>query len=117
MNRNDMKLVLFLVLFILVFFLLKNINSSKDKVANVYYNDELIKTISLNEDGLYTVLGDNGDVVIEVLDNKIRVIEENSLKNLCSKQGYISESYESIVCLPNRIVININSDDYDAVVK
>lgn len=110
-----MKLVLFLVLFILVFFLLKNINSSKDKVANVYYNDELIKTISLNEDGLYTVLGDNGDVVIEVLDNKIRVIEENSLKNLCSKQGYS----DIIVCLPNKIVIKVENADneLDGVVK
>lgn len=115
MNRNDMKLVLFLALFILVFFLLKNINVSKDKVANVYYNDELIETISLNKDGLYTVLGDNGDVVIEVSDNKIRVVEETSKRNLCSKQGYS----DIIVCLPNKIVIKVENslNELDGVVK
>jgi len=115
MNKNDIKLVLFLILLILVFFLIKNINDDKEKVAKVYYNDELIKTISLNEDGEYTVLGDNGEVVIEVSDNKIRVVEETSKNNLCSKQGYA----DIIVCLPNKIVIKVENDDneLDGVVK
>ena len=48
----------------------------------------------------------------------IRVIEENSPRHLCSKQGYIKDSMESIICLPNRIVIEIDTiEELDAVVK
>ena len=115
MNKNDIKLVLILLFIILAFFTYKSINNSKDKIAKVYYNDKLIKTISLNEDNIYTVEGYNGEVVIEVKNNKIRVIEETSEKNLCSKQGY----GDVIVCLPNKIVIKVENDDkkLDGVVK
>lgn len=115
MNKNDIKLVLFLILIVLVFFLIKIFNNSKAKYANVYYNDKLIETISLDIDGIYTVDGYNGEVVMEVKDNKIRVIEETSKRNLCSKQGY----GDVIICLPNKIVIKVENSDseLDGVVK
>ena len=54
---------------------------------------------------------------IEVKNKKIRVITENSPLHLCSKQGFISKSYETIVCLPNKIVIKIENDkNLDGVV-
>lgn len=113
MNKNDIKLVLLLLLIVIIFFLFKS--SNKGNVANIYYNDELIKTISLDIDDIYTVNGYNGEVVIEVKDNKVRVIEEVSNRNLCSKQGY----GEVIVCLPNRIVIKVEKKDneLDGVVR
>ena len=46
-----------------------------------------------------------------------KVVEEKSPLHLCSKQGYISKSYETIVCLPNKIVIKLESnDDLDVIV-
>jgi len=115
MNKNDVKLILVLVLFLLVFFLLKSFDNSSEKIANVYYNDEIIKTISLSNDDVYEVDGYNGKVVIEVKNNKIRVIEETSERNLCSKQGY----GDIIICLPNKIVIKVENNDseLDGVVK
>ena len=115
MNKNDIKLVLFLILIILIFFFIKTLDNNKEKYANVYYNDELIKTISLDTDGIYSVDGYNGEVVMEVKDNKIRVIEEISKRNLCSKQGY----GDVIICLPNKIVIKVENSDneLDGVVK
>ena len=115
MNKNDIKLVLILLFIILSFFIYKSINNSENKIAKVYYDDKLIKTISLDKDELYTVKGYNGEVVIEVKNNKIRVIEETSEKNLCSKQGY----GDIIVCLPNKIIIKVENDDnkLDGVVK
>ena len=57
----------------------------------------------------------NGNVKIKAGNGRIKVIEETSEKHLCSKQGYIEESYETIVCLPNKIVIKITSGEkYDA---
>lgn len=115
MNKNDIKLILILLLLILIFFLFKSSSDDNKKVAYVYYKDEVIKTISLNEDGKYVVDGENGKVIMEVSDNKIRVIEETSEKNLCSKQGY----GDIIVCLPNKIVIKVKKEDneLDGVVR
>lgn len=120
MNKNDIILcaiILVISLFILGIFKIKD---NKNKEAIVYHNNDVILKIDLTdrESRTYTVNGDNGDVVIETVDGKVKVVEEISPKHLCSIQGYIENSMESIICLPNRIVIKINEkDDIDTVVK
>ena len=115
MNKNDFKLIFILIIFIIILFPFFNIKNN-DK-ALVYYKNELILSIDLNIDKTYEVNGKNGTVKIVVKDNKIKVDSENSPKHICSKQGYISKSYESIVCLPNEIVIKIeNKEEIDSKV-
>ncbi len=108
MNRVDFKLI-FLVLFISIssLILLKN---NDLKIAYVYYENNLILKLPLNKNKIYTVDGFNGEVVIEVKDNKVRIIEETSPLNICSKMGFIKESYESLICLPNKIIVTIESN-------
>ena len=115
MNKSDWKLVISLVLVIIISFTLLFLfkNSNTPKKALVYYEDELVLEIDLSLKGEheYHVSGYNGDILIKTNDNKIKVEEENSPNHICSKQGYISRSYESIVCLPNEIVIQIKKND------
>jgi len=115
MNKNDIKLILLLILLLIGFFTFKKISNFEEKIAKIYYNDMIIETISLSNDGFYKVKVYNGDVVMEVKDNKIRVVEEISERNLCSKQGF----EDVIICLPNKIVVKVESSDseLDGVVK
>ena len=119
MNKNDLKLIvllLFLVSLSISFYLFNN--ERKAKKAIVYYENNLILTIDLGINKNYIVEGYNGEVEIVVKDNKIKVVRETSPYHLCSKQGYISNSYEVIICLPNKIIIEIESmDNYDTVVR
>ena len=117
MNKSDLKLVFVLLFISIICVVVFKLIGKSGGSALVYHDGELIKTIDLSIDNKYVVSGDNGDVVIVVSGGKIKVDEENSPLHLCSKQGYISNTYESIVCLPNKIVINISGDDLDAVVK
>ena len=118
LNKSDLKLIGFLVIVIILSIIV--INQKKDdgnKLAIVKHNNEIILSIDLSVDNTYTVKGDQGDVLIVVKDGKIKVEEENSPLHLCSKQGFIEQSYETIVCLPNRISIEIQNNDLDAVVR
>jgi hypothetical protein len=120
MNINESDIRLIFVLFVIISISFIFISLSKDnthKKAIVKHNNDIVLTIDLSIDKEYLVKGDQGDVKIVVKDNRIRVEEENSPLHLCSKQGYISESYETIICLPNKISIEIESDDIDAVVR
>lgn len=122
MNRYDFILISVILFLCLLFLGITYINGEKDaNVAYVYYDNKLIKTIDLRIDETkeYIVKGYNGDVVIETKKNQIRVKEEKSPLNLCSKQGFISSSLETIVCLPNKVIIKIESsnDELDAVVR
>lgn len=107
MNKSDIKLIAVLIVTFIFLSLILNINTSKGNVAQIYFNDKLIKTVDLKKNDSFIVEGFNGPVKIIVKNNKIKVVNEDSPNHICSKQGYISSSYETIVCLPNKIVIKI----------
>ena len=112
MNKSDIKLIIIILLIaITVLFVIAIIDKNNSKEALVYYDNNLVLTIDLNEseEKIYIVDGFNGEVKIIAGNGKIKVDEEESPLHLCSKQGFIEESYESIVCLPNKIVIKISS--------
>lgn len=120
MNKHDCKLIVGLLIvigFILVMFSV--MEKSNTKIAKVYYENQVISTIDLTKNSEYQVEGYNGVVNIVVKDGKIKVDSENSPQHLCSKQGYISASYETIICLPNKITITIENydDKLDTIVK
>ncbi len=112
MNKNDWILI-FIVLIIAAFLFFNYLSDKQGNNALVYHENDLILTIDLNINDIYEVIGDNGKVVIQVNDNKIKVNEETSLYHLCSKQGYISKPKEAIICLPNKIIIEIPSENND----
>lgn len=117
MNKSDFKLVGILLTVSLIGILGFKLFSKSGNSAFVYHDGNLVLTIDLSVDKEYVVAGDLGDVAIVVRDGKIKVEEETSPLHLCSKQGFIDNSTESIVCLPNKIVINIGDNEFDAVVK
>ena len=117
MNKNDWILIGTILILSGALFLIYFLNKSTANIAYVYHANDLIMTIDLTIDKQYEVNGDNGIVKIEVVDNKIRVIEENSPRHLCSKQGVISNSGQSIICLPNKIIIELPNEDIDVEVS
>ena len=120
MNKQDKILTVVIIIFILIILLIFKVTEKTDNLnAFVYYEDDLILTIDLNEEEkIYEVDGYNGTVYISAGNGKVKVEDEDSPLHLCSKQGYISKSYETIVCLPNKIVVKIEAaSDIDAIVK
>ena len=120
MNKQDKMLILIIFIIFIILFLVFKITEKKDNLnALIYYENNLILTIDLNtEEKEYIVDGYNGKVKLLAGNGKIKVSDEISPLNLCSKMGYISKSYEQIVCLPNKIIIKIDSkDELDTVVE
>ena len=74
---------------------------------------------SLDEEGVIDIRIDDkvvNSVVIE--DGRAYMSYADCPDKLCIKQGRISDTSKSIVCLPNRVVVSIESDKkggYDAV--
>ena len=105
-------------------------NTIEDGVAAVYYNSTKILEIKL-EDGTYKVFdntriiaidddnfiyhveGSNPyGVTIEYANNKVRVIDEESPKHICQTQGWTNSVLFPLTCLPNNIVIAIETGEY-----
>lgn len=117
MNKSDIKLVFIILFIVSVLLIFINVNREECNMAEVYYENKLIRSISLDIDGEYIVDGELGDIVLEVKNKKIRVKSENSPKNICSKMGYIDDKVSTLICLPNKIIVKIVGDtEIDGVI-
>lgn len=114
MNRSDKSFIAIVLILSLTLFLstsrLAKVISADEAVALVTHRDKEILRIKMSESGLYKITGDEGPMVIEVRDGSIRVKEEVSPLNYCSLQGWVSKTRTPIVCLPNRVVVEIESN-------
>lgn len=86
-------------------------SKSSNLTAYVYYQNDLVLTIDLSvlpeEITTYEVEGYNGNITIAAKHNAVAVIKENSPYHLCSQQGFISSTNQSLICLPNKVYIKL----------
>lgn len=126
MNKADKLFIMIVAVFACLMYvpLLWNAyqDADREKEVVVSYKDREILRKSLSLNDVYTVEGTLGDVQVEVKDKKVRVEKENSPNHLCSIQGWVEDANRPIVCLPNNIVVQIETsgesdDDVDTVIQ
>ena len=85
--------------------------------AQIYLQGELIRTVSLAEDQVFTVEGAYCNT-IEVRDGKIGIRQSDCPGEDCVACGWLEGTGRSIVCLPNGLEIRVvgTQDDVDFVV-
>ena len=90
-----------------------------DCVADIYQDGELLTSIPL--DGVdapyrFIVTGENGCVnELEVRSDSIGMVSTDCPDKLCVHQGFIDRPGLPIVCLPNKLVIQLRQADSEAV--
>lgn len=92
----------------------------KAEKAEIYVDGRLEYVYPLQEEQkLFFVNTPIGGVNVEIKDKKIRVTTSNSPLKLCVKQGWIDGVGESIIGVPDRLLIQIvgeiSEDDEDYV--
>lgn len=89
-------------------------NSSMEKFVSIQVNGSEIKKVKLDSSSNGLILPietDYGYNVLEFTDSSVRSIEASCPDKIDVKQGYISNPGETIVCLPNRLLVEIVSID------
>ena len=88
--------------------------SNKDKYVSVQVNGQEIKKIIFDKNIIGKTIpieSEYGYNLLEIGDDEIRVIEADCPDKIDVKQGKISRIGETIVCLPNRMVVEIKGVD------
>ncbi|MCD8047047.1 MAG: NusG domain II-containing protein [Clostridiales bacterium] len=124
-RRSDLLLIGGLIavgLVLTAFVLLSRMGGQSDSLTVVIRQDgEVVATLPLEEDAAYTVQREDGAVNRVVIEDGAVYMEEASCPDrLCVKQGKIRYAGDSLICLPNRVVVEITGQDdlgLDAVAK
>ena len=91
--------------------------SSTGDLVVVKVNGEVYGKYSLTKDRTITVNRDGHMNKITIKGGKVQVSKSNCKNQVCVKQGSISSTHQSIVCIPNRVVVSIEGKDgeYDVI--
>ncbi len=118
MTKWDKILIVFIVIVSLAslgFVKNKAVNTN-EKYVSIQVNGEEVKKIIFDKKVIgktIPIKTDFGYNLVEIGDERVRVIEADCPDQIDVKQGYISHPNELIVCLPNRFVIEIIGGDQD----
>ncbi|ACI18863.1 NusG domain II-containing protein [Dictyoglomus thermophilum] len=106
-------IVIFLLLALLLFYF--NYTKGEGTILKVYVNNKEVLSKSLIEikDGdRFEVKGPLGISIFEYVKGKgVHMISSPCPDKLCVKQGFINKKEESIICLPNKIIITLEAKE------
>jgi hypothetical protein len=111
LRTGDIFVIAFSLLF--VFLLPKNkgekVIVSVDKTTDFVY--------PLNQDREFIIKGKLGPAKVEIGDGRVRILNSPCPLKICEKKGWISNKGDFIICIPNRVVIRITGEKYDAITE
>lgn len=119
MKKGD-KIVLTLIMFLVLIsgigtLIYKQHIKSTHNYAVIKIDGKIIQTIDLTavkSQKKWKVYPKTGEYnLIEVLPGKIRIEDANCPNKICVKEGWISQAGQILVCLPHKLMINIEGNN------
>ena len=90
--------------------------NNKDLYATIKVNGNVHSTINLpaTSEEKFIIQTENGTNTILANNNEIKIVHADCKDELCIKQGSISKIGKTLICLPNKLIIEIKGDEYDS---
>ncbi len=121
MKKNDVLLLALLILCGILISVILLLTGNKGRRVQISVGGKITESMDLNVDRVYDIQGYGGGHNRLVIQDGQAWIEEASCPDgLCVKMGHISRTGQSVVCLPNQVVVEItggSGSEIDAVVR
>lgn len=105
--RKDIVLIGGLLLAGLVLGLVLLLTKKQGKSVEIHVTGAETQTISLNQPGRHEIEGKIGTNVLVIENGKAHMDEASCPDGICMGMGEIDSAGQSIICLPNEIVVTV----------
>ena len=106
-SKKDIIAAGIIVVSALLVLLFLTVTAKNGKTAVISYDGEDIISLKLSEDTVYRFEGSNGYNVIEIKDGRLSITEADCPDKICVKHKDIKNEGEVIICLPHKLVVEI----------
>ncbi len=120
--KNDIILIVIIIALSAMAFILINSFSSSGNEVIIEQNLKQTAVLNINKNQEYNLYDNNGNICNTVLikDGTVSMKYANCKDKICVNHNKISKNNESIICLPNKVVVTVVSDknnDVDEVAR
>lgn len=116
-KKADIILLILLVSIGLVASYFAAVGGTKGAKAVITVDGQLYGTYSLSKNQTIVIERNNHRNKITIKNGKVQMASSSCKNQVCVHEGAISKTNQSIVCLPNRVMVQIQGGDseYDAI--
>jgi len=118
-KKDAVFIGLLLIIAILIFFFTNYFQKETGAMVTVTVDGKVYGTYDLEKEQTIDIkAGDKTTNILKISDGKAKMLTADCPDQLCVKQKAVSKNKESIICLPNKIVVEVDShqnSQYDAV--
>ncbi len=111
LTRNDKILIFSLVTVVSLFFVRIFLISGEGSEALIKVGNAPVQRVPLRMDRTINLEGEKGRVILEVREGTVRVVQSSCLQKICVNTGWINRPGQTIVCLPNKVLITIEGKE------
>ena len=105
MKKKDMILIAAVLAISLISLAAIKMTQKDGKEVIVTVDGKEVYKTSIKKDQIYQIPEENGTNVMQIKDGKVTMIEATCPDHYCMKQKAVDEHGGSIICLPNKVVI------------
>ena len=105
MKKKDMILIVAVLAISLISLAAIKMTQKDGKEVIVTVEGKEVYKTSIKKDQIYQIPEENGTNVMQIKDGKVTMIEATCPDHYCMKQKAVDEHGGSIICLPNKVVI------------
>ena len=109
--KNDVFLILFILFFVLLFTLLIFVSRNAGDTVIVTVDGQFFGEYSLNENVIQKIQNNQDYNLLIIEDGEAHVKYASCPDGICSHHRPIKYDGECIICLPNKVVIEVHSSD------
>lgn len=111
LKKNDIVLIVTLLIVAVIIALFLHVFKSGGAYVVVTVDGNEVERLSLDEDTTRVIEGYNGGTnELVIKDGKAYIKQASCPDGLCVHMGQIDSSGQSIICLPNRVVVTIEGE-------
>lgn len=110
--KGDVIAIAFVFLLALLtgIFFLRQAKTTEDKILVIYQDGKKCRELPLSEDTEVVIQGAYTNRIV-VRDGKAAIIESDCPGRDCVYSGWMEEGGKTIVCLPNRVLLQIEESE------
>lgn len=119
--RNDIILICSVIVFTLIILVAITLINKTGSEVIIEQNSKQVAVLDLNKDQEYNLY--NGDKIcntVVIKNGEAYMIYADCKDKICVNHNKISKNNESIICLPNKVIVtvtNSNNNEVDGVAK
>lgn len=104
-KKGDFYFILAGLLFLILLYMYQNSNNYSIESVEIFLNGKSI--LNITKDGTYTIKNSSGETLmhVEYKNKKVRALDSTCNLKVCVDTGWVDNSSQDIICIPNKIVI------------